>query len=50
MNKELSGYGVTKVPKKGMDPSGLVYSIMNWIWGSIELMCPGTGFCVLSSG
>ena len=34
----LSGSGVTTVSRKGFDPSGLVFSVLNLIWGSMELM------------
>ena len=32
-----SEHGVTKVSRKGMDPSSLLSSIMNWIFSSMEL-------------
>ena len=33
-----SGHGVTKVSRKGMDPSSLVSSIVNWIFSSMEFI------------
>ena len=35
----FSGCVITKVSKKGMDPSVLASSIVNWMCGSILLMC-----------
>ena len=38
VHKALSGLGMTRVSRKGMHQSGLVSSVVNWIWGSMELM------------
>ena len=38
VDKFLSYSGVTWVSRKGIDPSGLVSSVINWIWRSMELM------------
>ena len=35
----LSGSGVTRGCRKGMDRYGLISSVMNWIWGSMEVIC-----------
>ena len=37
VGKFLFGSDVIKVFRKGIDPSGLVCPVMNWIWGSMEL-------------
>ena len=37
--KELSGSGITRVSKKGMDPSALVSSTVKLMFGSMLLMC-----------
>ena len=39
MERVLSGSGITRVSKKGMEPSGLVSSVVNWMQGSMEFMC-----------
>ena len=33
VDKILCGSDITRVSRKGMDPSGLVSSEINWIWG-----------------
>ena len=37
--KVLSAFGVMMVSKKGMKPSSLDSSTVNWMEGSTELMC-----------
>ena len=39
VNRLLSFCGMTRVSKNGMAPSALVFSAVNWIFPSIELMC-----------
>ena len=34
-----SSFGVNKKSKKGMEPSGLDSSLVNWIWWSMEFSC-----------
>ena len=38
MDMDLSCSGVTRDSCNGIDPSGLVTSVVNWIWGFKELM------------
>ena len=35
------GSEVTRVSRKGMEPLSLRFSVVNWMWGSIELICWG---------
>ena len=35
----LLGPGETRVSKKGMEPLSLGFSVVNWICGSMELIC-----------
>ena len=37
--RDLSGCGITMVSRKGIDPSGLASSVVNWMTGSMLLMC-----------
>ena len=39
VNWELSGCGITVVSRKGIDPSALASSVVNWMCGSMLLMC-----------
>ena len=38
VDRLLSLFGITKVSRKGMDPSALVVSVVNFMFSSIELM------------
>ena len=39
VRRELSDCGITVVSRKGTDPSALASSVVNWMCGSILLMC-----------
>ena len=39
VRRELSGCGITIVTRKGIDPSALSSSVVNWMCGSLLLMC-----------
>ena len=43
-----SSFGVIKMSKKGMEPSGLDSSLVNWMWWSMEFRCSKSLFCVLT--
>ena len=39
VNRGLSGWGKTTVSRKGRDPSGLASSVVDWMCGSMLLIC-----------
>ena len=49
VDKLPSSFAVTRVSRKGKDPSALVFSAVNWIFFSIPFMCwKNSSLCVVS--